>query len=223
MSGITSSLRFPGQLNADLRKLAVNLVPFPRLHFFMTGFAPLSSIASRNFSTTSVADLTAQLFDARNMMVNVDPKKGKYLTASAIFRGRVSTKEVDSCMANVRDKNSPYFVEWIPNNINSSICDVPPKGYDLSATFIANSTSIQAVLKRITMNFSQMFKRRAFLHWYLAEGMEENEFTEAESNITDLIEEYQQYETASAAQEVGGDLDGYSQSYDEEDNLDEQQ
>ena len=34
MSGITCCLRFPGQLNADLRKLAVNLVPFPRLHFF---------------------------------------------------------------------------------------------------------------------------------------------------------------------------------------------
>ena len=35
MSGVTCSLRFPGQLNCDLRKLAVNLIPFPRLHFFM--------------------------------------------------------------------------------------------------------------------------------------------------------------------------------------------
>ena len=35
MSGVTCCLRFPGQLNADLRKLAVNLIPFPRLHFFM--------------------------------------------------------------------------------------------------------------------------------------------------------------------------------------------
>jgi tubulin beta len=29
--GTTCSLRFPGQLNCDLRKLAVNMVPFPRL------------------------------------------------------------------------------------------------------------------------------------------------------------------------------------------------
>merc|ERR1719362_1847700 len=29
MSGVTTCLRFPGQLNADLRKLAVNMVPFP--------------------------------------------------------------------------------------------------------------------------------------------------------------------------------------------------
>ena len=43
MSGVTCCLRFPGQLNSDLRKLAVNLIPFPRLHFFMVGFAPLTA------------------------------------------------------------------------------------------------------------------------------------------------------------------------------------
>ena len=46
MSGVTTCLRFPGQLNADLRKLAVNMVPFPRLHFFMPGFAPLTARGS---------------------------------------------------------------------------------------------------------------------------------------------------------------------------------
>jgi len=34
------------KLNSDLRKLAVNLIPFPRLHFFMIGFAPLTSRGS---------------------------------------------------------------------------------------------------------------------------------------------------------------------------------
>ncbi|KAL4839184.1 hypothetical protein H8958_014571 [Nasalis larvatus] len=33
----TTSLRFPGQLNEDLHKLVVNMVPFPHLHFFMPG------------------------------------------------------------------------------------------------------------------------------------------------------------------------------------------
>ena len=46
MSGITCSLRFPGQLNSDLRKLAVNLIPFPRMHFFMIGIAPLDQKSS---------------------------------------------------------------------------------------------------------------------------------------------------------------------------------
>merc|ERR1712226_199253 len=44
--GITCSLRFPGKLNGDLRKLGVNLVPFPRLHFFLVSQAPLLGASS---------------------------------------------------------------------------------------------------------------------------------------------------------------------------------
>ncbi len=63
MSGITTCLRFPGQLNADLRKLAVNMVPFPRLHFFMVGFAPLTSRGSQQYRSLTVPELTQQMFD----------------------------------------------------------------------------------------------------------------------------------------------------------------
>merc|ERR1712054_418659 len=84
LSGTTTCLRFPGQLNADLRKLAVNMIPFPRLHFFMIGFSPLTSRGSQQY---------------------------RALTAPALFRGRMSTKEVDEQMLNVQNKNSSYFVE----------------------------------------------------------------------------------------------------------------
>ena len=39
-----------GQLNADLRKLAVNLIPFPRLHFFMVR-APVPDLPSTQYCT----------------------------------------------------------------------------------------------------------------------------------------------------------------------------
>ncbi len=84
----------------------------------------------------SVPELTQQMWDAKNMMCAADPRHGRYLTASAVFRGRVSTKEVDEQMLNVQNKNSSYFVEWIPNNVKCSVCDIPPKGLKMSATFI---------------------------------------------------------------------------------------
>jgi len=61
MSGVTTCLRFPGQLNADLRKLATNMVPFPRLHFFMPGFAPLTSRGSQQYRALTVPELTQQV------------------------------------------------------------------------------------------------------------------------------------------------------------------
>lgn len=198
MSGVTTCLRFPGQLNADLRKLAVNMVPFPRLHFFMVGFAPLTARGTAAYRASTVAELTQQMFDSKNMMAASDPRHGRYLTVSALFRGKVSMKEVDEQMASVQHKNSSYFVEWIPNNVKTAVCDVAPRGFKMSATFVGNSTAIQELFKRVSSQFSAMFKRKAFLHWYLGEGMDEMEFTEAESNMNDLVSEYQQYQEATA-------------------------
>ncbi|GET93913.1 beta tubulin [Leishmania tarentolae] len=211
MSGVTCCLRFPGQLNSDLRKLAVNLVPFPRLHFFMMGFAPLTSRGSQQYRGLSVAELTQQMFDAKNMMQAADPRHGRYLTASALFRGRMSTKEVDEQMLNVQNKNSSYFIEWIPNNIKSSICDIPPKGLKMSVTFIGNNTCIQEMFRRVGEQFTGMFRRKAFLHWYTGEGMDEMEFTEAESNMNDLVSEYQQYQDATVEEE--GEYDEEEEAY----------
>merc|ERR1712054_372704 len=168
MCGTTCSLRFPGQLNCDLRKLAVNMVPFPRLHFFMGGFAPLTSRGSQQYRALTVPELTQQMFDAKNMMCAADPRHGRYLTCSCLFRGRMSTKEVD---------------EQMLNNVKSAICDIPPKGLKMATTFIGNSTAIQETWKRVAEQFTSMFRRKAFLHWYTGEGMDEMEFTEAESNM----------------------------------------
>jgi tubulin beta len=157
MSGVTCCLRFPGQLNADLRKLAVNLIPFPRLHFFMVGFTPLTSRGSQQYRALSVPELTQQMWDAKNMMCAADPRHGRYLTASALFRGRMSTKEVDEQMLNVQNKNSSYFIEWIPNNVKSSVCDIPPKGLKMSATFIGEFLNVfsLAMQQNILLTFSQ--------------------------------------------------------------------
>merc|ERR1712108_63459 len=159
LSGVTTCIRFPGQLNCDLRKIAVNLIPFPRLHFFMVGFAPLTSRGSQQYRALTVPELTQQMFDAKNM-----------------------------------------------------ICDIPPKGLKMAVSFLGNSTAIQEMFKRVADFFTSMFRRKAFLHWYTGEGMDEMEFTEAESNMNDLVSEYQQYQDATAEDEE--EMDEEEMEYD---------
>lgn len=74
MSGVTSSLRFPGQLNSDLRKLGVNLVPFPRLHFLMAGQSPVLSVD--NYTSPSVKQLVKAMTAPQSFVVDVDPRQG---------------------------------------------------------------------------------------------------------------------------------------------------
>jgi len=201
MCGTTCCLRFPGQLNSDLRKLGVNLIPFPRLHFFIVGTAPLTAEGDAAYRKVSVKDLTEQVFDAKNMMAACDPRNGKYLTASVIFRGNIMAKEVDEQMIITQHRNAEFFAEWIPHNIKQSICNAPPIGGDQGVSIIGNNTAILEIFQRIQDQFAKMFEKKAFLHWYTGEGMDEMEFTEAESNVIDLIAEYQQYFEATIDEE----------------------
>uniref|UniRef100_A0A2K6MHN1 Tubulin beta chain n=1 Tax=Rhinopithecus bieti TaxID=61621 RepID=A0A2K6MHN1_RHIBE len=182
-------------LNADLSKLAVNMVPFPCLHFFMSGFAPLTSRG-----TFTVLELT-QVFDVKNMMAACDPRHSRYLTVAAVLRGRTSVKEVNEQMLNVQNKNNSYFVEWIPNNVKTAVCDIPPHSLKMAVTFIGNSTAIQELFKPILEQFTAIFRQKAFLHWYTGEGMDKMEFTEAESNMSYLVSEHQEYQDTTAEEE----------------------
>ena len=68
---------------------------------------------------------------------------------------------------------------------------------DLCSTLLC----IQELFKRIGEQFTVMFRRKAFMHYYTGEGMDEMEFTEAESNMNDLVCEYQQHEEYTVEEE----------------------
>jgi len=203
MLGVTSSLRFPGQMNGDIRKLGVNLVPFPRLHFFAIAQAPLYSAKNAGFVKLKIQELTTQVWSGANFFSSMNTDEGKYLTAQCTYRGDMASQEVDEQVARMQDAKADNFVEWIPNNIKSSIVNIPPKDSALSATFVANTTAMKDMFARLSTQFDSLYKRKAMLHWYKGEGMDEMEFQEAFKNVQDLITEYQDKQDAT----VGGDED----------------
>merc|ERR1711902_463419 len=193
----------------------VNLVPFPRLHFFLLAQSPLFAPGQGSKVKLTVQELTDQMWSSRNFLSNVKSEDGKYLTASCAYRGPMATNEVDDEVAKIQAKMQDDFVAWIPNNIKSSIITVPPNGTAMSGTFVANTTAIKGVFQRISAQFAKMYKRKAFLHWYKGEGMDEMEFQEADKNVRDLITEYQDKQDAVV------DLEDDDEDDDEEDDEEE--
>merc|ERR1712187_781477 len=189
--GCTASLRFSGQLNGDLRKLGVNLIPFPRLHFFNIAQAPLLSPRNSGYTKLFIQELTKQVWSGKQFYSNVPIDDGKFLTASMMYRGEISTQETDENVEKVQASKAEDFVEWIPNNIKSAVIDVAPVDANISATFVTNTTALKAMFQRLASQFSALYKRKAFLHCYKGEGMDEMEFQEADKNVVDLITEYQ--------------------------------
>jgi tubulin beta len=203
----TSSLRFGGFNNAGVRKLNTNLCPFPRLHFLTTTLAPLSNMVDNSYDVMGAKELTRELFDSKNAICMAELSKGKLLAGAAIYRGKVETSAAESALASVKDKQSANFVEWIPDNLLSSICHVPNKDYAMSAVMLGNNTSIQNIFKRLEGQFEPMLRKKAFMHHYLQQGLDWSEMTEAQGNMNDLISEYQQYEAGKADEMYEGDSD----------------
>ncbi len=84
------------------------MVPFPRLHFFMVGFAPLIPRGSRQFHSVSVPELTQQMFDARDDDGG-GSETGEVLDCCGYFPWESQyEKEVEEQMRSVQTKNSSY-------------------------------------------------------------------------------------------------------------------
>ena len=132
------------------------------------------------------------------------PAPRPYLTACALFRGRMSTKESTSrcstCRTRTRRTSSSDPVR--SRRLSASrpppsfrLAAHPPSPIHQEQRSARSATSrrrasrcrrlrthLHAVMKRVAEQFTGMFRRKAFLTG-TGEGMDEMEFTEAESNM----------------------------------------
>lgn len=197
-SDMTVSVRFESSLSADMDQLVTNLIPFPRIHFPVMSHSPHVSEARAERQQLGTAEITRDVFERSCILVTCDPQAGKYMSCCLQYRGDVTPKDVNAVVYDIKRRSAIRFVEWCPTGFKLGISAQPPVSVPASemartprsVSMLSNTSAINQAWLTVCHKFDLLFSKRAFVHWFVGEGMEEGELNEAKDDIHVLTSDY---------------------------------
>jgi len=194
-----------------MNEFQTNLVPFPRLHFMTTSLAPVTSKDKTDREAHDCRRITDDCLQSQNFLVkypDFDVVEDKYMAISLNYRGQVMSQEANGTVQWVKQQGKVSFVEWCPTGFKIGLNNQPPTSVEnddmavaaRTAVMIGNNIAVNRVFsERLSKKYDMMYSQRAYVHWYVGEGMEEGEFSEAREDLGFLEKDYLDVVTEQAS------------------------
>jgi len=205
LSTSCSPLRFNSSLNSNLGEIVTNLVPYPKIHFAIPSYAPFGK------GLCTVEDITKEAFHKDSTMISCDLKKDKFIACSVIYRGDVSPENAVNVINKLKELREIRMINWCPTGVKTgvtyqnltSISTDSRKSREVGV--LVNSGVFSKIFEREGDKFDRLYAKRAFVHWFVGEGMESGEFAEARENLCCIKKDYEQIQVEQQQNENESD------------------
>ena len=200
ISSITCPLRYDDKI--DKSQFISCLIPFPRLHFLLSSYAPLCSIQIAPFEEFNVGQITHETFYKNSIFANCNEKENRFIASCLMYRGDAISKEVLATIETIKIKYKIKFPDWCKTGFKSIINSYPPcivPGGDFpklnrSICRISNTPGINNIFEGLKESYNEMYNKKEFIELYISEGMEEQEIVEAKEELSKLENNYKELE-----------------------------
>ncbi|CAI2377873.1 unnamed protein product [Moneuplotes crassus] len=186
---LTAGMRYPMRNYLDLKKISTILRPFPRMsQFLQTVRIPYNKDERSQFISA--------LHHPKSYLCGINLADDKLISTAVLLRnhteiGQKFTTEFSDWRHKNKDKIRPFG--FVTPHCFIAQAKLAKNQDEPSGSMICSSAAIKKYLSKYADAFTKLFASKQFVHVYLEQGMDEMEFTEAESNVSDLISEYTEY------------------------------
>lgn len=87
----------------------------------LSSYSPILSAEKTYSELLTTQEISQHIFEPSNSLVKCDPKKGKYMACSIMYRGDIIPKDVSIFFSQLKNKRTINFIDWCSTGMKVGI------------------------------------------------------------------------------------------------------